>query len=61
MARFPEKSTTLYDRLTTEKKRLEIQLNGLDLARREIEKIRHLKADKQIKKWLSSPGLRAPT
>ena len=59
MAWFPEKSATLYDRLTAEKKRLEIQLHGLDLARSEIEKVRHSKADKHVKEWLSS-GLHAP-
>jgi hypothetical protein len=60
MARFLNKSPTLYERLTAEKKRLEIQLNGLVLARNEIEKVRRLEADKHIKEWLSS-GLRAPT
>jgi hypothetical protein len=57
MAWFPEKSSTRYERLTQEKRRLDIQLNGLDLARSEIEKLRQLRADKHVNKWLSSPGL----
>jgi hypothetical protein len=59
MARFLDKSPTLYERLTAEKKRLEMQMNGMHLARSEIEKVRHLKADKHVEEWLSS-GLRAP-
>jgi hypothetical protein len=55
----PKEPAGLYDLLMAEKKRLETQLIGLDLARSEIEKIRHLRADEQVKKWLSS-GLRAP-
>jgi hypothetical protein len=49
MAWFPEKYSTLYDRLTAEKKRIQIQLNGLDLALREIKKDRHLQADREVK------------
>jgi hypothetical protein len=59
MAWFPEKSSTLYQRLTAEKKRIEIQLNRLDLARSEAEKPRQLSADKHVKEWLSS-SLRSP-
>lgn len=53
------KSPTLYECVTAEKKRLDRQLNELDLARSEIEKVRRLKADKHVKEWLSS-GLHAP-
>ena len=59
MAWFPEKSSTRYERLTQEKRRLDIQWNGLDLARSEIEKIRQHEANRQAKEWLSS-GLHAP-
>jgi hypothetical protein len=43
MAWFPEKPSTRYERLTEEKNRLEIQLNRLDLALSEIEKLRQLR------------------
>jgi hypothetical protein len=61
MAWFPEKSSTRYERLTQEKRLIEIQLAGLNLLRSETEKLRHPSADNYVKEWLSSPGLRAPT
>jgi hypothetical protein len=60
MAWFPEKPSTLYERLTEETNRLEIQLNRLNLALSEIEKLRQLGADKHINKAIASPDLRAP-
>ena len=60
MAWFPAKPSTLYERLTEEKNRLEIQLNRLDPALSEIEKLRQLRADKPLNKGLASPDLRAP-
>ena len=59
MARSLKQSARLYELLLAEKKRLEKQLAGLDLARNEIEKIRHLKANEHVKKWVSS-GLLTP-
>jgi hypothetical protein len=58
MAWFSEKSSTRYERLAQEKRRIEIQLEGLDLLRRETEKLGH-NAEKHVEEWLSS-GLRAP-
>jgi hypothetical protein len=54
------KPSTLYERLTEEKNRLEMQLDRLDLALSEIEKLRQLRADKSLIKGLASPDLRAP-
>ena len=60
MAWFPEKPSTRYERLTEEKNRLEIQLNRLDLALSEMEKLRQLRADKPLNKAIASPDVRAP-
>jgi hypothetical protein len=63
MTWFLNKSPTLYERLTQEKKRLEIQLDlvGPGFARNKIlEKLRQLDVAAHINEWLSSPGLRAP-
>ena len=63
MAWFLNKSPTLYERLTEEKKRLEIQLDlaGPGFARNKLqEKLRQLDVAAHINEWLSSPGLRAP-
>jgi hypothetical protein len=57
MAWFPEKSSIQQERLTQEKRLIEIRLRGLDVALNEIEELR--RADKQLKEWLSS-GLHAP-
>jgi hypothetical protein len=52
----PNVSPTKYERLAREKRRIEAQSSGLNLARSEIEKIRHLRVDKHVKKW-PSPGV----
>jgi hypothetical protein len=64
MTSFPDKSPTLFERLTAEKKRLEIELFKIEpgSARDKLlEKLRHLDAAAHINDWLSSPGLRAPS
>jgi hypothetical protein len=64
MAWFLNKSPTLYERLTKEKKRLESEANraGPGLIRNKLlEKIRQLDVAAHVNEWLSSPGLRAPT
>jgi hypothetical protein len=64
MTWFLNKSPTLYERLTEEKKRLEIQLGlaGPGLSRNKLlDKLRQLDTAAHINEWLSSPGLRAPT
>jgi hypothetical protein len=64
MAWFLNKSPTLYERLTEEKKRLESEANraGPGLIRNKLlEKIRQLDVAAHVNEWLSSPGLRAPT
>ena len=64
MAWFLDTSPTLLERLSEEKKRLEIQLGlvGPGMARNKLlDKLRQLDATVQINEWLSSPGLRAPT
>jgi len=63
MTWFLNKSPTLYERLTEEKKRLEIQLDlvGPGSARNTLlETLRQLDVAAHINEWLSSPGLRAP-
>ena len=58
------KSPTLFERLSEEKKRLEIQLGqvGPGLVRNTLlGKLRQLDTAAHINEWLSSPGLRAPT
>jgi len=63
MASFPNKSPTLYERLTAEKKRLQIELDqaGSGSARNKLlDKLRQLDTAAHINEWLSSPGLRAP-
>jgi hypothetical protein len=49
-------SSTKHERLAREKRRIEAELSGLALARREIEKIRRRRADNHVKKW-PSPGV----
>ena len=64
MAWFLDKSPTLLERLSEEKKRLEIQLGlvGPGMARNKLlDKLRQLDTTVHINEWLSSPGLRAPT
>lgn len=58
------KSPTLFERLSEEKKRLEIHLGRVEpgMARNKLlEKLRQLDTAANINEWLSSPGLRAPT
>ena len=60
---FLNKSPTLFERLSEEKKRLETQLGlvGPGTARNKLlDKIRQLDTAAHINEWLSSPGLRAP-
>jgi hypothetical protein len=57
------KSPTLFERLSEEKKRLEIQLGqaGPGMVRtRLLDKLRQLDTAAQVNEWLPSPGLRAP-
>ena len=57
------KSPTLYERLTEQKKRLEIEATstGPGSARNKLlEKLRQLDVAANINEWLSSPGLQAP-
>ena len=64
MTWFLDKSPTLFERLSEEKKRLEIQLGlaGPAMVRNELQgKLRQLDTAAHINEWLSSPGLRAPT
>jgi hypothetical protein len=64
MTWFLNKSPTLYERLTEQKKRLESEAKraGPGLTRNKtLEKIRQLDVAAQVNEWLSSPGLRAPT
>ena len=64
MAWFLNESPTLYERLFTEKKRLELELELLgpgSVRSRLKEKLRELDVAAQVNAWLSSPGLRAPT
>ena len=56
MAPRPHVSSTKSERLAREKRRIEAELSGLALARREIEKIRRRRADNHVKKW-PSPGV----
>lgn len=56
MAPRPNVSSTKSERLAREKRRIEAELSGLNLARREIEKIRRLREDNHAKKW-PSPGV----
>ena len=63
MAWFLNKSPTLFERLSEEKKRLEIDLGqvGPGMVRNELlGKLRQLDTAAHINEWLSSPGLRAP-
>jgi hypothetical protein len=64
MAWFLDKSPTLYERLTAEKKRLETEAGQVgpgSIRDKLLEKLRQLDAATHINEWLSSPGLRAPT
>ncbi len=64
MAWVLNESPTLYERLTAEKKRLEIELDLAgpgSIRDRLLEKLRDLRAATHINDWLSSPGLRAPS
>jgi hypothetical protein len=63
MTWFLNKSPTLFERLSEEKKRLEIQLGqaGPGMVRNKLlGKLRQLDTAAQVNEWLSSPGLRAP-
>jgi hypothetical protein len=63
MAWLFNESHTLYERLTAEKKRLQIELDLAgpgSIRDRLLEKLRDLHAATHINEWLSSPGLRAP-
>ena len=64
MAWFLNESPTLYERLTAEKTRLQIELDltgSGSIRDRLLEKLRELHTATHINEWLSSPGLRAPT
>jgi hypothetical protein len=64
MAWFLNKSPTLYEHLTEEKKRLESEANRAGpgpTSNKLLAKIRQLDVAAQVNEWLSSPGLRAPT
>lgn len=56
MAPRPRVSSTKSERLAREKRRIEAELSGLNLARREIEKIRRLRENSHTRKW-PSPGV----
>jgi hypothetical protein len=63
MVWFLNKSPTLYERLTEEKKRLETEATrvGPGSERNKLlEKLRQLDVAAHINDWLSSPGLQAP-
>jgi hypothetical protein len=63
MARFLNESPTLHERLTAEKKRLQIELDLAgpgSIRDRLLEKLRDLHAATHINEWLSSPGLHTP-
>jgi hypothetical protein len=63
MAWVLNQSPTLYERLTAEKKRLQIELDLAgpgSIRDRLLEKLRDLHTATHINEWLSSPGLRAP-
>ena len=64
MTWFLNKSPTLLERLSEEKKRLELRLGqvGPGVVRNKLlDKLRQLDTAAHINEWLSSPGLRAPT
>jgi hypothetical protein len=63
MAWVLNQSPTLYERLTAEKKRLQIELDLAgpgSIRDRLLEKLRDLHTATHINEWLSSPGLRTP-
>ena len=63
MTWFLNRSPTLSERLSAEKKRLETDLGqvGPGTARNKLlDKLRQLDTAAHINEWLSSPGLRAP-
>jgi len=63
MTWFLNKSPTLFDRLTAEKKRLETEMGDVrpgSARDKLLEKLRQLDTAAHINEWLSSPGLRAP-
>ena len=63
MAWFLDESPTLYERLTLEKKRIQIELDLAgpgSIRDRLLKKLRELHTATHINDWLSSPGLRAP-
>ena len=63
MARLLNESPTLYERLTAQKKRLEIELDLAgpgSIRDRLMEKLHDLRAATHMNEWLSSPGLRNP-
>ncbi len=58
-----DKSPTLFERISEEKKRLEIHLGQVGPGRvrdKLLDKLRQLDTAAHINEWLSSPGLRAP-
>ncbi len=64
MTWFLNKSPTLFERLTEEKKRLEIHLGRVGpgaVRNKLLDKLRQLDTAAHINEWLSSPGLRAPS
>jgi hypothetical protein len=63
MTWFLDKSPTLYERLTEEKKRLESEATRVgpgSVRDKLLEKLRQLDVAAHINEWLSSPGLQAP-
>ena len=59
-----DRSSTLHERLTREKARLQIEVGQIGpglIRNRLLDKIRQLDAASQINQWITSPGLRAPT
>ena len=58
-----DKSPTLVERISEEKKRLEIHLGQVGPGMERdvlLDKLRQLDTAADIDEWLSSPGLRAP-
>jgi len=63
MAWLINKSPTLYERLTDEKKRIEAAAAHLEhgsIRDKLLQELRQLDVAAHINEWLSSPGLQAP-
>ena len=62
MTRFLDKSPTRLERLTAEKKCLQIELDriGPGSIRDRLQELREIHVATNINEWLSSSGLRAP-